>query len=271
MTRLSGYQPQYFPRLHYFNRILTSDVFEISDYVQFVAKHAFPQEDGSFIRGKSYQAHTPIKLSGGEFLLTIPVHDKLLPINKTEIDYSNDWPEKHLKSIEVGYTKALNFKKFYPEIEQVLKIKYENLAEFTLKGILWGIVRLITDDELSVREITVNSVNDLLENKSSPWRLKKIFLASESSIKPPEKNEANDWIINLCKYAGATEYYYGGTSHAAYMDNSKLTEEGITPVLQNWKCTEYTQQYMKLGFIPNLSIIDLVMNEDLKTRQSRIS
>jgi hypothetical protein len=269
--RLAGYQPQYFPRLHYFNRILTSDVFEVSDYVQFVAKHAFPQSDGSLKRGKSYQAHTPIKLDQGMFLLAIPVHDALLPINKTEIVYSRDFPAKHLKSIEVGYRKSENFSKFFPEIEQLLTQKYDNLADLTIRSTLWGIIRFVSDDKLSPDDISVQSTNKILIKKSNPFKLKKVFLASESPVAPPARGEANDWIIKLCKYANAIEYYYGGTSHAAYMDNEKLIKNGITPVLQDWKCAEYRQQYAKAGFIPNLSCLDLIMNEDLATRIKIIS
>jgi len=270
MMRLAGYQPQYFPRLHYYNRVLTSDIFEISDYVQFVAKHAFAQSDGSFKRGKSYQAHTPIKLDQGEFLLAVSVHDELLPINKTKIDYAHNWPEKHLRSLEVGYRKSPNFSVFYPEIEEILRHEHANLAELTIKTVLWGIARLVTDEKIEVNQLSVKQVNDMLK-KSHPFHLKEIFLASESQIPAPSKGEANDWIIKLCKYAKADEYYYGGTSHNAYMENQKFIEAGITPVMQDWKCEDYPQQYAKIGFVPNLSVIDLIMNADLATRQSVIS
>jgi len=264
--KLAGYQPQYFPRLHYFNRILNSDIFEVSDYVQFVQKHAFPQVDGTMKRDKSFQAHSPIKLSNGAFLLTIPTKDELLPINQTKISYASNWSEKQLKSLEVGYRKAPNFSKFFPELEEIISKQYENLGELTLLSTLWGIVRIATDDAIPVKEINVQSVNSLLKS-SKAIRLKRIFLASESPIPAPEKGEANDWIINLCKFANANEYYYGGTSHAAYMNIEKLENAGIKSVIQNWKCPPYSQLYMNVGFLPNLSIIDLIMNEGLTVRQ----
>lgn len=264
--RLAGYQPQYFPRLHYYNRILDSDIFEVSDYVQFVQRHAFPQADGSMKRDKSYQAHSPIKLSNGVFFLTIPTNDEMLPINKTKISYSSNWSEKQLKSLEIAYKKSQNFEKFFPELKEIIGKEHQNLGELTLLSTLWGIVRVVTDEKLSISELTVEKVNELLA-KSPEIRLKRVFLASTSGVPVPKKGEANEWIIDLCKYAGADEYYYGGTSHSAYMNLEKLENAGIKSIIQDWKCETYPQQYMKAGFLPNLSIIDLVMNTDLATRQ----
>jgi len=267
--RLSGYQPQYFPRLHYFNRALDSDVFEISDYIQYVRKHAYPTSSGKLKRGKSYQSHTPIKLAAGVFDLSIPVHDQILPINKTQISYSDNWVNKHLASIETGYRKSTNFSKIYPEIEVLLKKKYTNLASLTIYTILWGLLRLLTDENIEIEKLSVASVNMLLP-KNKVFRLKKIFIASESPVPPPDKGKANDWIIALCKYANADEYFYGGTSGSAYMDLDAFKKANITTALQDWHCQVYSQQYKKVGFIPNLSIIDLVMNLPLQDRQKII-
>lgn len=265
--QLCGYQPQYFPRLHYFNRVLISDIFEISDYVQFAKKHAYPQSDGSQKRDKSYQADTVIKLNQGKAFLTIPVSEELKPINQIVISYSQNWVYKHLKSIEVGYSKALNLKKFYPEIEQLLSQEYANLSDLNMSSILWSLARVLSDESFDIKSLSIDYIKDLLKTTKHPFKLKEIFLASKSPVPPPQKGEANDWIIKLCQYAGADEYIFGGTSHSSYMDIDKFAKNNIKTVLQDWKCDSYHQQYPKVGFLQNLSIIDLIMNEDLLTRQ----
>lgn len=257
--RLCGYQPQYFPRLHYMNRVLQSEVFEISDYVQFVKKHAYILPDGSTKRGKSYQAHAIIKQVQGEQFLAVPTQGELLPINKTTIDYSRDWARDHLKSIEIAYSKAPNFEEFFPELESILKAKYDSIGALTLTTTLWGVARLMSYESLPLETFTVEKMNEFIK-KNNPYRLQTIFLASESSVPPPEKGKTNEWCIALCKYAGADEYIFGGTSHSAYMDLEKFHNAGIKTVLQDWQIKEYRQQYMKAGFLPNLSVIDLVMN-----------
>ena len=71
----------------------------------------------------------------------------------------------------------------------------------------------------------------------------------------------NEKIIALCKEVGATEDYCGGTGATAYMDEALYKKNGIKITVQDWKCQEYHQLFTKQqGFIPNLSIIDLLMN-----------
>lgn len=220
-TRLCGYQPQYFPRLHYMNRILDSDVFEISDYVQFVKKHAYVLPDGTTKRGKSFQAHAVIKQAQGPLFLAVPTQGELLPINKTSIDYSRDWAKDHIKSIEVGYRKSPNFDMFFPEIESILSKRFDSIADLSLATTMWGITRFITHDPLPKDAFTIREVEKLLQT-DHPYRLKNIFLASESPVAPPVKGKTNEWCIELCRYANANEYIYGGTSHNAYMDLKKI-------------------------------------------------
>jgi hypothetical protein len=262
-TRMSGYQPQYFPRLHYFNRVLESEVFEISDYVQFVKKHAYTLSDGTSKRGRSFQAHTIIKNDQGPLFLAVPTQGELLPINKTKIDYSKDWAKDHLKSIEISYKKAPNFAQFYPEIAFLLIRKYNSIAQLSLATISWSITRLITHEAFPMESFTFENVQKLLQ-REHPYRLKKIFLASTSPVAVPTKGLTNEWCIALCKYAEADEYMYGGTSQSAYMDLEKYAKAGIKPIKQNWTCPLYPQLYPKSGFISNLSVIDLVMNTTLK-------
>ncbi len=261
--RLSGYQPQFFPRLHYFVRMLNSDIFEISDYVQFVKKHAYATPEGKQKRGKSYQADAPIKLGSGIHFLTVPTQRLgLLPTNQTKIAYETPWAEKQLKTIEVAYSKSKNFKVIFPELTELLTTKYENLAALNIKTILWALARIIKENKVNLKKITLGQVNELL-NQSHPFQLKKVVLISETDIRPPDKTkEATDWIIEMCQKFGANQYYFGGTSAAAYMDFEKFKKAKIRTVKQEWICPSYWQQYPKVGFIPNLSIIDLLFNEE---------
>jgi hypothetical protein len=259
-TRLCGYQPQYFPRLHYFNRLLDSEIYEISDYVQFVKKHAYKLPDGTVKRGKSFQAHSVIKQVNGPLFLAVPTGSELLSINETPIDYSRNWTAAHLKSIEIGYRKSPNFEKFFPELQDILNKKYESISDLSVTSTMWGITRLITHEPVSKDAFSVAHVQKLIQQKKHNYRLNKIFLASDSTVSPPAKGMANEWCIDLCKYAGANEYFYGGTSHKAYMDLEKFSKANIKTTLQDWVCSPYPQQYPQIGFVSNLSIIDLIMN-----------
>ncbi|HYF12857.1 MAG TPA: WbqC family protein [Candidatus Paceibacterota bacterium] len=263
MTRLAGYQPQYFPRLHYFARILNADVFTISDYLQYVRKHAYAHKDGTTSRGVSYQAHTPIKTSQGPLLLDIPVkrggENGRQMIHEAPIDYATTWQQKNLNSIYFHYHKAPQFSAIFPDLSVVMMQKYETLAGCTVASILWSLSVLLEICTHRPKGPTVPQLNNMLPH--ADFRLKKVARLSDSDIAPPNKEigrDANEWIIDTCKKMGAEEYYYGGTSAAAYMDFDRLKNAGITLVEQDWQGREYSQLHG--AFIPNLSILDLLMN-----------
>lgn len=256
--RLVGYQPQYFPRLHYFARVLDSDIFTISDYLQYVRHHVYEHGDARE-RGPSYQAHTPLKTGSGILLIDVPVRrggeeGKQL-LTEAEIDYSTPWNEKHLQNIEHHYKKTPEFSRVFPSLQILLQRRHGTLADLATDSIAWGLSHLFET------EPDLESVSKKLPHSES--RLKRIVRMSESGISVPDKDsgrDANDWIIETCAAFGADEYHFGGTSASAYMDFSRFERAGITLRQQEWTCSRYPQQFPKQGFIANLSIIDLLMN-----------
>lgn len=256
--RYSGIQPQYFPRLHYFARILNTDIFVIRDDAQFVRRHRYP--DGRI--DKSYQAHTPIKYALGVFFLTVPtVHKGLFPLIKTGVSYDQNWGRRHLKTIQMAYGRAPYFEGVYPEVEHILTMRYEDLAELNSITILWGILRLLGQHPVSREHLSIAFVEERLR-KQNIFRLKTIKRASQSKALAARGNlSPNEKIIALLREVGANEDYCGETAVLAYMDKDLFHKHNIKITVQNWKGREHPQQFTKQqGFIPNLSIIDLLMN-----------
>ena len=267
--RYSGIQPQYFPRLHYFARILNTDIFVVRDDVQFVRKHKYP--DGR--TDKSFQVHTPIKQSFGiHFLTVLTKHEGFTNLLQTHLSYDQDWVESHLKTIQLSYGKAANFRTLYPEIERLLTQKYDNLVELNTATIFWGLLHLLGESQVKPEQLAREFVKSKLA-KQRIFRLKEIKFASESqALNNSEDLTANEKIIALCKEIGADEDYCGGTGAAAYMDQNLYKRNSIKTSVQDWKCKEYPQLFIKqTGFIPNLSIIDLLMNTQIKQAQDVIS
>ena len=262
MTRLTIYQPQYLPRLHYYARVLDSDIYGSADYLQYVRTHAYPSSNGVSRNGFSYQAHTPIKTNTETLHLGIPiVRRNFLPLNESAVNYATRWYQKHLKSIEWNYKKARNFSVLFPEITVLLSKEYQSLAELDHATLLWGLAVLF---EIPYDHSHNNVQNQILSAAAATnFRLKEIVLLSNTNIPPSDKRagyDADDWIIRACHTFGATEYCMGGTAVSAYSDIDRYGDAGIRPVQQNWHCTPYTQQFERTEFTPNLSIIDLLMN-----------
>ena len=256
--RYTGLQPQYFPRLHYFARILNTDIFVIRDDVQFVRKHKYP--DGK--TDKSYQADTPIKQSTGVQLLSVPVKHvgEYTSIAKTAISYDADWVGSHLKTVGFVFAKLTNFSTLFSSLTQLLQSKYQRLSDLTSATIFWGILILLGEN-VTPQKLTLDYINLLLK-KQRRFRLKQIQMATETEVvKQFTTESANEKILALIKSIGANEDYCGGTAVAAYLDKGIFARNGITINVQNWRCQQYPQLFMRQqGFIPNLSIIDLLMN-----------
>ncbi len=255
--RYSGIQPQYFPRLHYFARILNADIFMLRDDAQFVGRHKYP----SGKNGPSYQAHTPIKQPTGEYLLTVPFkHAGLLPIKQTEISYNDRWTHAHLGTLLTFYGKAPHIKVLMPEIEDLLKTRYQYVGELDLATLLWGLLHLLGEERVTKEMLSLSYVREKLK-KQATFRLKDIQLGSETKALTDPSLDRNEKIVAVIKEVGADEDYCGGTAQQAYMDMELFKKNGIKITVQDWKCKEYPQQFIKQqGFLPNLSIIDLLMN-----------
>jgi hypothetical protein len=136
--------------------------------------------------------------------------------------------------------------------------RYSSLAECTTESILWGLGHILELSSYRPKGPTFDEIHAALS--SAPFRLKKVVRMSETDIPPADKKtcDANDWLIQTCKRFNAGEYYFGGTSARTYMDFPRFENEGIALVEQDWQCRPYFQQHG--DFVPNLSIIDLLMN-----------
>lgn len=258
--RLSSYQPQFFPRLHYFARILNSDIFVLADYVQFVRKHVYCRPDQTRERGPSYQAHTPIKTKEKVLLLDFPTkHEGLQSINTTRLAYTSEREQlKNLRFIMQHYKDSPRYQELIGSLKDLFETKFDTVADINMASTYWSLAHLLELPERNQKP-TFEDVQRSLPY--SPFRLKQIVLFSESGIEPPSKEkgrDANCWLIETCKIFDAKEYHFGGTSADAYMDFKKFDDAGITLVKQEWECAPYAQS--SSPFTPNLSIIDLLMN-----------
>lgn len=265
---LSDIQPQYFPRQHYFARMLASDVFVIRDDVQFVRSHRYP--DGT--QGMSYQAHTPIKAPAGEHLLTVSIKKgSYLPIKKTCVSYDQNWIQKHIKGLNTFYSSSQNVRALVPEISQLLDCRFAIVSDLNLATICWALGQLLGERLSIPGDLSIARINELLAAKRIT-RLQRIVLGSD--YLGPEVYEstcASERTMTLCKMLGADEYMAGGTAVQAYLDADLFRRDGIKLSIQDWKCPVYQQQYTsQAGFIANLSVIDLLMNAPIETTASSL-
>ncbi len=269
--KVTIYQPRYFPQLHYFNRMIDADVFVFLDNAQYTKSLRQKTSEGER-RVTSFQSDTPIKLPHGKFLLTVPIlHNGYSQLNETRLDYLKQWSAKHLAVIKASYQKAPYFEEVHETLKSLLSVSYLTLAGLNIMTTLWALSYLY-DFSLDLSALNLTNINAKLE-KQQTVRLKKILFGSTLGIQRPEGlQKGTEWTTAICLKLGATEYFHGGTARDNYMNLDYYKARGVTPVVQQWACKEYPQQFgKKVSFIPNLSIIDLLCNVSKKQAQRIIA
>lgn len=261
--RAAAYQPQYLPRLHYLNRVLDADVFVVLDAAQFTRRLKHHGPDGKTTH-PSYQSHAPIRLASGRHLLTVPVRHGggFRPLTQTAVAEPAEWARAHLRSIHSGYANAPRYDALRPDLETLLGRAHPSLGALNVSTVLWA-VNVLLQLGLPVRDQTVEAVNAALAGQRRA-RLRRIVLASDMVTRRPEgRQQGNAWIAALCQELGASEYLCGGTAAGNYLDKEFFADRGIDVVIQSWHCPEYPQRFTdRHPFLPNLSIVDLVLNAD---------
>lgn len=213
---ISIHQPAYLPWLGYFHKIMLSDVFVYLDTVQY--------EKNSFIN------RNKIKGAKDSIWLTVPVKLKghtQTTIKAVEIDNTQKWKQKHLKSIKINYSKAPFFKKYFPEIEALVNKKWDRLTDLTRDMLVFFLGILNIDTEI------INSEDLLLETKKA------------------------NLVLEICKKLNA-DIYISGVLGKNYLDDNHFKKTKIDIIYQEYNHPVYKQQYE--NFISHMCIMDLLFN-----------
>lgn len=217
---LAAHQLHYLPWLRYFHKIANCDTFIVLDNIQF--------------NKNGWQNRNKIKTPQGAALVTVPILNKFQQlISEVQIDTNQLWAKKHWRTIELNYRKA----PFFKEHEAFFRKVYE------------------------FRPHGRNLLNDL-NYKMFFYYVKalgiqtKIVRSSDLNL----KGEATERLVGICKELGAKSYVTGAYATQVYLDAGLFRREGIELIMQEFKCPEYPQQFQEAGFVPELSIIDLLFN-----------
>lgn len=206
----------------FFEKIARSDLFLLVDHVQFVKRGPF-----------GWMHRNRIRTEGGEgwSWLTVPVITKgkyTQSIRETAIDNKTSWGRKHWKSIEWNYRKAPHFSEYAPEIEALFDRKWEWLVDLAEE---W--IRLILG---------------WLDISCEMKRTSELQVSGKST----------EMVVDMCRKVGA-DGYLSGIHGKDYLEVDAFQREGIDLQFQEYTCPEYPQ-CASGSFVPNLSIVDMVLN-----------
>lgn len=213
---ISIHQPDYISYLGYFYKMSKSDIFVFLDDAQF--------------SNDNMHNWNRIKTPQGECRLKIPVQQHLGDfINQVRTKDELGWKQKHLKTMEMNYTKAKYFKEVFGVFRELLLADYENLAQMNIEINSW-----------IAKQFGFKA---------------KLIKSSDMDIKSVREER----VIDICKTLDG-DVYISGHGAKAYQTEQHFSERGLKLVYTDYEPIEYPQLWEKCGFLPYMSIVDYIFN-----------
>ncbi|CCJ47461.1 MULTISPECIES: WbqC family protein [Bordetella] len=214
------HQPNFFPWLGYFDKIVRADVFVLLDDVQY-------QKTGG-----NWTNRVQMMIGPASKWVTAPVDRSYSGVRRIrEIRFSpveKDWREKMCRTIVSAYGRAPHFREIFPLIESLVMYRHDFLAEYNINAIK----SLCRELGIPEHKLVNSSVFDL---------------ASVST----------DLLVDLTRAVGAGVYLCGGGA-ASYQEDHKFADSGIALEYQNFRHPVYPQ-HGRIEFTPGMSMLDALM------------
>jgi len=162
--------------------------------------------------------------------ITVPVRHKFgQTINETQIESSLPWQKKHWNALLVNYSRARCFREYEDRLQPLLNAEYSSLSHLDMDLISWCM--------------------DVLEIRTP------VLYSSQLAV----DGQASSLLVNICRAVQA-DAYLSGPGGARYMEMALFEEAELKVMWQNFDCPAYEQQFPRAGFVPNLSVIDAILN-----------
>jgi hypothetical protein len=188
-----------------------------------------------FLR-RGLQHRNKVKTNQGEQWLTVPVlHRQKQLINEVRINSDFPWSRKHWQTLKTNYSPAPYFDTYASDLQQIFNQEWNSLCQLNMALIQW--------------------VMDVLEIK------KPIVYASTLAV----EGHKTELLINLSQAVGA-DTYLSGLGGRDYMDLALFDAARVQVVWQEFSPPCYPQLFPEAGFLPNLSIIDVLFCCGSETR-----
>jgi hypothetical protein len=211
------HQPNFLPWLGYYDKLARADVFVLLDSVQ------FPRSGhGEWMNRVRALGH------GEPRWVTVPIRRPGVQlIRDVEIDDSQAWRRKTLRTLEASYRAAPYFSDVFPLVEHVLEHDAGGLANFNEHG-----VRAVAEE----------------------LRLERAEMVRSSTL--DVEGTGSDLLAEITRIVGGTVYLSGGGAEA-YQHEESYRRRGVELRFQNFEQPRYPQ--MRDDFVPGLSVVDALM------------
>ncbi len=180
----------------------------------------------------SEQNRNRVKTPQGQMWLSVPVtrHTETLICDVQIAESEKNWARKHRRVIEENYRKAPNFDEVAGRLFPIFDHPWTKLVD-------------------------LNLAIDHLFLQWAGFTGKTIRVSELEGI----EGIGSQRVLKVCQAVGA-KTYLSGIGALDYMNIPEFEQAGIKVLFQQYRHSEYPQQYPKAGFVPHLSALDFFMN-----------
>ena len=220
-------QPYFFPYLGYFQLISAVDGMLLYSHVNYI-KRGWVNRNRVLARAR------------GPVYVTVPVRDASSHriIGDVEIDNSTPWKSTMLNSIYHEYRRSPHFHQVYTFLEALLTRPYEKLDLLNIDTVRAVVSLLGINTNVSVANENHIAMERVLENT-------------------PSAERKTQRILELCRHEKASTYLNPVGGKLLY-DKDVFRRNGVELQFLESIPTPYLQSAP--GFVPHLSIIDVLFN-----------
>jgi hypothetical protein len=176
------------------------------------------------------QNRNQIKTAAGASWLTLPVKQHLSQtIRETRIADIRAL-DRHAKTVTANYGRAAGYRRWTNEVEGFFDLETDSLCDVAIASTEWMLGKL---DAPGTR-VRASELDGL---------------AGESSA----------LIASICQAVNA-DAYLTGTGSLDYLDVELLERAGCRTFVQQWQTFSYPQLFPDVGFVADLTALDLLLN-----------
>lgn len=200
-------------------------------------------DDVQYPRGRSWVNRSLILRNQSQKWMTLPVSKssrEFIQINQVQLAKGIIWRDFLYKELRLAYEQ-------FPHFNLVSDILMESIPKF--------------ESNL----FRINSYLLILISEQLGIDSKKISLSSSLCV----KSKGTERIIDIINEIGGHVYLCGAGS-SDYLDEHQFTSVDLQVEYQNYSQKPY-RQFKQTGFVPGLSIIDLLMNVGLEEARHYVS
>lgn len=217
--KLAAMQPYFFPYLGQIDLINRADTWIVYD-------------QGQYIRHGWVNRNRVLHPTSGWWYITVPLkkHPLTAPINQIEIANDLDWKTTIMKRLEHYHMDAPYYSQVIGLLKEILSHSYHNLARLNIESF--------------------KAICSALEIETP------VHVYSELNWGQEKRQGPEDIALGICQAAGASEYLNPPGGAGLYNPDA-FSEHGIKLTIQSF--TNMTYDCGRYQFVPNLSIIDVMM------------